>query len=147
MATMRVVVLECDICKGTDLVGTHMISVDGKTVEAEACEPCWQKVVTCLIPFSKAGRVPQPKKVSAKKDIMPFPGQAWRFTAHALVRLGERHIDPVEAAKAADQPERTEVRADSAEVRIRKNVKVIVDVRKGLIVTASKRDELVDNVA
>lgn len=148
MATREIVVWTCDVCGTEDLVDTHIVTVDGHSVEGEACDKCWQAAIAGFAKFANAGRVPELTKVSAKKQVMAFPGESWKFTAHALKRMGERHISPVDAARAADDPEIvTPGLNGSGEVRIKGKVKVIVKPEGRLIITAAKRDEEIDRVA
>lgn len=147
MATREIVTLECDLCGGDDMVQTHTLVVDGSAVECEACLTCWQAIMNYLVPFSKAGRKPTPTKIR-KKDVVPFPGLAWAFSSHALIRLGERHLDPTHAVKAAEDPELSHPGLQPfTEVRIRDEVKVVIDPRKRLVLTVSKRGEEVESVA
>jgi hypothetical protein len=148
VAVRKIIVDVCDLCGGDDMVETHCMTIDGTSVEAEACVPCWQKVIENLAVFSRVGRRPQPKKVTARKEIVAFPGESWRFTSHALIRLGERHISPCEAALAAEEPEIAHPGRDGrSEVRIKDKVKVVIDVRKRLVLTVSRREEATVNVA
>lgn len=150
MASKKIVTLVCDICQSDDMVETHILTVDGVTKEAEACWACWNRALTPLLPFSKVGRdVQPPKPVKVKKaDIVPFPGQSWKFTSHALIRLGERHLDPTQAAFAAEKPEINHPgRTPDTEVHVRGPIKVVIQPAKRLILTAARRDEIDDEVA
>lgn len=148
MASKRIVTLVCDVCGTDDMVETHTISVDLTTVEGEACLTCWQSILEKFAVFAKAGRQPKPIKVSKRSEIVDFPGESWRFTAHSLVRMGERRLNPHAVAMAADQPEITHAGRDAdSEVRIRGKIKVVVSPRRRVILTAGRREEATENVA
>lgn len=144
MTTRKVVVLVCDLCGGELLVETHRLSIDAHAVELEACDRCWTGVVTKLGPVAAASRpaiVEKSRRVSRKAVAMP--GTSWRFTSHALVRMGERHLDPTEVAQVADNPEiERPGREEGCLVRVAGPIKVVVDLESRAIITASRRAEL-----
>lgn len=154
MASREVIVLVCDLCgKDTEndgvLVDTHLVHVDGMTVEAEVCARCWAKAIKSLMPLAEAGR-PAPKRVpNVSRRTVEWPGSMWQFSSHALVRIGERYLNPVDVLHVAEYPDTTypgikpnlEVRVGSG------GIKVVVNPEKAVIVTASARDEEVEQVS
>ena len=62
MAQRTVVVLLCDVCEGEE-AETHEVSLDGVTVELEACEECWSKV-TEVVSAGRRKRKPRAKKTA-----------------------------------------------------------------------------------
>jgi hypothetical protein len=149
MASKKVVVISCDLCGTEDLVETHNMVVDGNPIEFEACDSCWGKTLEPIAILAKVGRKP-PKlvKVSGRKNVMEFPGESWKFTAHALGRMGSRHISPTQACKAADDPQITRgARDPKAQVRVRNHIKVVVDEERRLILTVSNETEEDEAVA
>ena len=57
MTTRETIVLVCDLCSAEgDSVHTHSLTVDGKSLEVEACGKCWAKADKALVPFIEAGR-------------------------------------------------------------------------------------------
>ena len=141
MSKREVVVLVCDLCESDDLVDTHCVIVDGHAVELEACDPCWADIMEGFAGVARVGRKVKAKRVK-KSEVVPFPGESWSFRHHALIRIGERQLNPVDVAKAADDPEVTHAgRAPGTEVHIRKGIKVVVRPEQRLIITAGDRDE------
>lgn len=148
MSSRTTVVLVCDLCGSEDLVSTHRVSLDGVTVEAEVCDQDWQRMAELLAPLGQAGRRPELVKVSQRRNVVSFPGEPWDFTSHSLIRMGERKVSPGEAVAAAEDPTITHPGDDpSLEVRVRGSVKAVVNVKRRLIVTVSRRDEEVEGVA
>lgn len=141
MVTKTIITYVCDLCEGDDMVETHLVNVDGKAVEAEACLTCWQKVLENLAVFSVAGRPITPVKVK-KADVVAFPGESWKFTSHALIRLGERHLDPSQAAFAAEKPEVSRPGRDPETfIHTTGPIKVAIKPKKRLILTVARRNE------
>lgn len=150
MATKEIVVMVCDLCGGDDLVTTHTMVVDGEAIVFETCDKCWaEQVLPPFAALAKAGRKPEPAtKVSKRGNVKTMPGTEWKFTSHALLRMGERHIDPTEAVEAADYPEVTRpAREPGLQLRALHGVKVVVNESRRIIVTVAKRDEEVEHVA
>lgn len=144
MASRTIISYVCDMCDGDDMVETHVLNIDGKAVEADACLTCWQKVLENLAVFSVAGRPVTPVKVK-KADIVPFPGESWKFTSHALIRLGERHLNPTQAAFAAEKPEVSRPgREPGTLIHTTGPIKVAIDPTRRLILTAAKRSEEIE---
>lgn len=130
------------MCDGEDMVETHRLNIDGKAVEAEACLTCWQKVVENIAVFSVVGRPVTPTRKVKKADIVPFPGESWKFTSHALIRLGERHLDPSQAAFAAEKPQVSRPgRNPGTLIHTTGPIKVAIDPTRRLILTVAKRAE------
>lgn len=147
MATREIIVLSCDCCDSEDMVDTHTMTIDGQSVEAEVCAKCWERLMGAFAGIAKNGRRIKPARVK-KADVLPFPGEAWKFSAHALVRMGERHLDPSKVAEAAEDPTTTHPGLTKGlEVRIRGNIKVVVQPKSRTIITAGGRDEEIENVA
>lgn len=148
MGTRKFVVLQCDQCQrdeGEIPVATKTIAIDGTTVEAELCEECWQSVLEPLAVFLRAGRrIPARTKL---RNVKPWPGTSWRFTSHALIRCGERGLDPLEICDVIEDPSITRPgKASDQEIRERNGVKAVVVPERGIIVTvARKGEEAVDD--
>lgn len=149
MVSQTVVVLTCDLCDADDLVDTHNMVVDGQPIEFEACDKCWGKTLETLAILAKVGRKPSKlTKVSSKKDVMEIPGANWKFSAHALERMGSRHVQPKAACLAADDPEITRgARDPKCQIRVRNNIKVVVNEEKRLILTVAHEHEADEAVA
>lgn len=149
MATRKVIVLTCDMCGTTDLVQTHNMLVDGNAIEFETCDSCWGKTLGPIAVLSKVGRKPAKlQRVSMKADVVDFPGETWKFTAHALERLGSRHISPHQACRAAEDPQLTRGAKDpKCQIRERNNIKVVVNEEKRLILTVANTTEEDEAVA
>lgn len=56
MATRTEIILVCDMCGKMEGAKTHVLGVDSKTVEVEACGTCWTKLHGHLEKPLKAGR-------------------------------------------------------------------------------------------
>lgn len=147
MSTKKTVVLICDLCGGEHLVETHRLSIDRHAVELEACDDCWTRVVVKLGPVAAASRpasatIAEKSRRAARKAVA-MPGTSWRFTSHALIRMGERHLTPTEVVQAADNPE---VERPGTEpgclIRVAGPIKVVVDPDNQAIITASRRTDL-----
>jgi hypothetical protein len=149
MASRQTVIFVCDLC-GKDSaespnVETHRIGLDGVEVEAEACESCWEGVVAAVAVLGRAGRqVPARTRI---RNVKPWPGSTWRFTSHALIRCGERHLDPLEIVRVLDDPSITRPgKASDQEIRERNGVKAVCIPERGIVLTvARKGEEAVDS--
>ena len=147
MAEKRTVVLVCDVCEKDENqvtgIETRRLSINGIVAEAEICDTDWQPIVAAFAVFARAGRqLPQRTRVPKAKAM---PGTNWRFADHALVRLGERHIDPIEILKVVDDPSITRPgNASDLEVRERNGLKAVVAPDRGIIITVAKRGEELD---
>jgi len=141
VASKKIVVLECDGCGSEDVdVQTRQISVDGRAVEAEQCPACWQKICTAFAAFASHGRA-LPLRTPVK-GATPWPGSAWKFSPHALMRLGERKIDPSDIIKTIEQPTITRPgRASDLEIRERGAYKAVVAPARGIVITCARRAE------
>lgn len=147
VATRTIVTFVCDLCESDDMVETHTLNVDGKAVEADACLPCWQKVLENLAVFSVVGRPITRAKVR-KADVVPFPGESWKFTSHALIRLGERHLNPTQAALAAEKPDVSRPgREPGTLVHTTGPIKVAIDPTRRLILTVARRSEEIETAS
>lgn len=141
MTARKITVLVCDDCGSDELgaVETHQVTVDGRAIEAEICQRCWQKLCAAFAAFATHGRA-LPLRTPARAK--PFPGTTWKFSSHALVRLGERHIDPMEILPVVEDPTITRPgRASDLEIREKGNLKVVVAPERGVIITVAKRSE------
>lgn len=148
MATRQIVTYVCDLDESEDMVEEHTVTVDGMTVVADVCMKDWQEILGCLAGLYSAGRQPVPKKVSGKANVVDFPGEAWRFSYHALQRMGERRVSPESAVQAAEDPEVVRPGRDNhSEIRSRGKVKVVVDLKKRTILTVAGREEATEDVA
>lgn len=148
----EVVVLACDWCdrsEGEVLVETHTVAVDGRPVEVEACEVDWQSVLEAFAVVAVKGRrVKEERKVKRprppKVESSPFPGTDWRFTNHALIRMGQRRINPIDVIAAADSPAFTHEGEEGDGVMVhqdRNGLRVVLDPTRRAILTAAVRDE------
>lgn len=150
MASREVIILECDFC-GIDendvVISTHVLEVDGHAVEFETCDACWdKKVMRVMAPLSQRGRPlkKRSRRPAAKPvEAVPWPGTAWEFTAHALQRLGERRITPLDAVAVAENPSTTHPgRPDGnpgAKMFWRDNLKVVADPDRRVVFTVAYR--------
>lgn len=148
MKTTRVE-LVCGFCgKGQDggaIVETHELAVDQTAYEEEVCDPCWDKLLIHFAPFATTGRKVKRKARKAPKtsrDAVAFPGTPWRFSSHAMTRLGQRKIDPVELLKMIESPTVTRPgNSDDVEIRENDRLKAVVAPERFVIVTAAYHDE------
>lgn len=140
MARREVIVLVCDLCESEDMVETHRVTVDGVTRDAEVCSNCWGTTTACLTAFYAVSREPS-VKVSRVK-AMEWPGTEWRFSSHALQRMGERHVTPEAALKVCDDPElRRPGKASDQEIWTRNGTKVVVVPERRIIVTVARQSD------
>lgn len=160
MATVTRKVLVCDMCKASGAdpervaafgpVKTHQLTIDGTTVELEACQRCWRQdfVSPTAWVIRMARTVKRKKRVDDGPTIVPFPGQPWYFTFHALIRMGERHLQPGEVVTAVERPETVYTGEEvGTEVRIRGDIKVAVNPTRRSILTCARRNEEMESVA
>lgn len=141
----EVVELVCDFCglgeNSGRMVETHRAALDLVAYDAEACERCWAKTLETFAVFAKSGRA-VPPRTKIKRDAVAFPGTAWKFSSHAMRRLGERKIDPVELLKAIDRPDVTRPgNSADLEIRERGRLKAVVAPDRLVIITAAHHDE------
>jgi hypothetical protein len=132
----------CDVCgvEG-DGVETRRMGVDGVWVEAEVCAADWAEILKGIAAMARVGRE-LPRRTRIKGTAKPWPGTAWRFTDHALMRLAERHLDPVEIVKVIDDP--TTIRPGNAsdlEIRERGKLKAVVAPDRAIVITVARREE------
>jgi hypothetical protein len=137
--------LECDVCGRDDSdpdvgVETHRVTFDGVTIEGELCKRDLDGLLGSFAVFATHGRkVPTKTRVVGAKA---FPGTEWRFSSHALKRLGERKIDPVEIIAVIDNPTITRPgNATDLEIRERGRLKAVVAPERAIVVTVAKTDE------
>lgn len=138
--------LVCDVCGVDELadpaagISTHRIGFDGVTLEAEVCKRDTDDLLVAFARFaSHARKVPNRTRIA---DAVAYPGTAWKFSSHALERLGSRKMDPLLVLAAADDPQVTRPgRASDLEVRQRGKVKAVVAPERGVIVTVAHVDE------
>lgn len=149
MTQRQVIVLICDLCghdqDETEGIETRRITVELDTAEAEVCTSCWSTSLAHFAYFATKGR-PVPR--TTRKSGKPFPGTTWRFTAHALIRLGERKIDPLEVVPVLDDP--TTVlpgRTADSLIHERGTLKAVVVPDRGLVITVARRGEVLDDLA
>lgn len=139
MAQRRTVVLVCDLCGSEgDMVETHRIVIDGTARDAEACESCWSRTIALFATWATAGRAPSLKK-SKLTELHSWPDTEWRFTSHAMQRMGERHVKPLDVLKVIAQPE-IKRPGDAADEEIwqRGNTKIVVVPARQAIKTVMK---------
>jgi hypothetical protein len=157
LSTKTEVVWICDFCSTEDpdaVVTTHTLVIDGEVVEAEACVKCWGRYRGALVTFVATGRkikaTRSAKKIATapKVDAVPFPGLSWRFSSHALLRMGQRKLDPVQVALAAEKPQTIHPGKDNhSAVHIRGKLKVTIDTDRRVIITCANRNEVDEEVA
>lgn len=139
----EVIVLVCDLCERGEpevVVETHRVVVDSIARDAEACVECWQGVVEAFVPFAAAGR--QPAKVTKTTKAFDWPGSSWKFSSHAMQRMGERKVSPEEVLRVVGDPEiRLPGKASDQEVWTRNGTKVVVVPERQVVVTVARRDE------
>lgn len=140
MGTRTEIVYLCDLCGSDSQASTHTLTVDNHATEFEACPHCWQELLTHVARIDKVGRTP--KRKQAKARTYPFPGESWKFTSHALIRMGERHLSPADVTAVAEQPEICRPgREPDVEIRVGLDVKVVVRPHTREILTAARREE------
>jgi hypothetical protein len=149
MATRQEVIFVCDVCEldqgATSGIETRRIVLDGVGVEAEVCDGCYEGIAAALSPFVRKGRpIPSRTRLRSLKSV---PGSSWRFTSHALIRCGERDLDPSEIVRVIEDPTVTRPgKASDQEIRERNGIKAVVVPDRSVIVTvARKGEEAVDS--
>lgn len=148
MARRTKITLVCDLCGGDELVETHKIVVDKRAVELDADEKCWGGVLAKFVSVSKVGRrvavtprVAKQKQNGTLIEAVRMPGTDWTFSSHALVRMGERRVDPSSVIEVADNPEVTRPGArPELVVHQTKTLKVVLIPERRVIVTVGKRE-------
>lgn len=139
MVQRREVVLVCDFC-GTEgkMVETHRLAVDGTARDAEACDTCWSSTLASFAQWATAGRAPSVRKAKVA-DIVAWPGTEWRFTNHAMQRMGERRVKPLDVLKVIAAPE-IKRPGEEADVEIwqRGDTKIYVIPDRQIIKTVAK---------
>lgn len=141
MVQRREVVLVCDLCESEDLVQTHRIIVDGQARDAEACDPCWSRTLVAFAAWATQGRTPSRKK-SVAKDVVAWPDTEWKFTSHAMQRMGERKVKPRDVIRCVDMPDVCRPgKASDQEIWTRGTTKVVVVPERMVILTVAKTDE------
>ena len=138
MAQRRVVTLICDLCGGEDMVETHRISVDGTSRDAEACMSCWSKVMAAFAGFATSGREPEKKRYK-KDELLQWPDSPWKFTNHAMLRMGQRHVSPAAVLRVLGEQEvRRPGKYDGEEIWQRGDVKVVVVPDRMIVKTVAR---------
>jgi len=145
MAAKETIVWVCDVCGAESPdsmeIQTRQIIVDGRGAEAEACETCWAGILGAFALFAKSARL-LPLRTPKLRGAKSIPGSAWRFTSHALIRCGERGLDPVEIVAAIEAPTIVRPgRASDQEIRERGSVKAVVVPDRGVVVTVARKGE------
>lgn len=145
MVERRTVILVCDMCQRDateDIeVQTRRVMVDRVGAEAEVCDPCWQGVLAAFAPFATQGRR-LPTRTQNLRSAKSVPGSTWKFSSHALIRCGERNLDPAEVIAAIEDPTMTRPgRASDQEIRERGYLKAVVVPDRGIVVTVARKGE------
>lgn len=145
MSERRVVVFVCDLCEqeANDKleVQTRQVIVSGQGVEAEVCDPCWATFLGTFSTFAVKGRA-LPARTPGLRSAKSFPGSTWRWTSHALIRCGERGLDPAEVVAAIEDASIVRPgRASDQEIRERGYLKAVVVPDRGVIVTVARKGE------
>lgn len=158
MTSRAVVLLVCDRCgtsNAEDEVETHQIA----GLEGEACKRCWKDIYTesleawldatrTLVEREPAKRRYQRRQSLSSvelanqvngQDVTQWPDTPWRFTSHALLRMGERHIMmedllPILKSPAATRPGDKQ---DGIEVWWTGDVKVVVNPEQRAVLTVA----------
>lgn len=145
MASRKVVELVCDVCNRSDAEGgvevlTRVVAIDGTQVEAEICGEDWAGLMEAFAVFAIHGRkVPVKTRVVGAKQI---PGSDWRWSAHALIRLGQRKIDPMEVVKMLAAPQVTRPgNASDLTICEGKGLKAVVAFDRGIVITVARHSE------
>lgn len=146
MSQREITELVCDACGRSDqgphavTVLTRQVAVDGVAVEAELCDDDWAGLMASFAVFATHGRrVPTKTRVVGAKQL---PGSEWRWSAHALVRLGERKIDPMQIVKMLEAPEVTRPgNATDLTICEGKGLKAVVAFERGIVITVARHDE------
>lgn len=150
MTTRKVTTLHCEWCDTSDMTETYSITVNGQKYEFEACPKDYLRhVAEPFAVIARVGRKVTPEtvspdeKYSRRSKTAHMPGTDWRFTPHALIRMGERRIDPTDVIAVADNPQTTftsETNDDLFVYTGEKNIRLTVDPSRKVIVTAALRD-------
>lgn len=104
MATKTEVIYECDLqkpkCTGTENNTTHVVTIDGTTIELEACSNCWER--TGIAAIVEAGRLVRGTKKRALRSTSSSSNGSNNNEIRAWARengwpdLGERGRIPEE---------------------------------------------------
>lgn len=145
MVQRRTVVLVCDLCgresDGNQEVETRQVMVGRVGAEAEVCAPCWSDLLAAFAPMATAGR-PLPLRTPRLRSVKGYPGTSWRFSSHALIRCGERNVDPTEVVRVIEDPTLVRPgRASDQEIRERGTLKAVVVPERGIVVTVARKGE------
>lgn len=145
MVQRRRVILVCDLCardaEVTREVHTRRVVVETFGSEAEVCDPCWSGILAAFAPMATAGR-PLPMRTPRLRSAKSVPGTTWRFSSHALIRCGERNMDPSEIVQAIEDPTLVRPgRSSDQEIRERGYVKAVVVPERGIVVTVARKGE------
>lgn len=151
MSRRERVVLVCDVCEKdedqTEGIATRRVHVDRIDVEAEVCMSCWGGLVKSLLPLSRVGRKPQQqpqrrRQLVVKGGAMSWPDSDWQLTSHAVMRIGERHLDPARVIEVAEHPDVSRPSRDLHEAYVHESsdIKVVVIPHRKVIVTAAARN-------
>jgi hypothetical protein len=154
----EVVRLVCDLCQldeiETDGVETRRLRLDRNEIECEVCHACWVRAVKHLLPLVKSGRQAKHSRTRTRTRTVSdgavrMPGTDWRFTSHALERIGERRLDPVRVVEVADHPAQTRPSTSLVEAMVHEcnDVHVVVIASRKIIITAAGRDQAIDREA
>lgn len=136
-----IVTLVCDLCDSEEAVETHRLTVDTTARDAEVCERCWVGILSALALFHQVGREPEAKQTRTG-PVVSWPETAWRFSSHALVRMGERNVKPEEVIRTIERPEVTRPgKASDQEIWQRNGTKVVVVPERRVVVTVAHTDE------
>lgn len=140
MTTRKEVVLVCDQCGAEGgMVQTYRVTVGGVTVEAENCDDCWASLAAAFGAWARSGRTIPPRRTPRGAA---WPGTPWKFTHHAMERMGQRHINPDRVLGALDDPE--VVRPGNGageEVRVRGRIKVVCNPERWTVLTVADREQ------
>jgi hypothetical protein len=138
MAQRRVVTLVCDLCGAEDIVETHRITVDGTSRDAEACDTCWSNIMAAFAGFAATGREPEKKRYK-KDELLEWPDTPWKFTNHAMLRMGERRVSPAAVLRVIKEQEiRRPGKHDGEEIWQRGSVKIVVDPTRQIVTTVAR---------
>lgn len=148
MVSRQILTLVCDECGAEDggaggLVKTRRLVIDEMgAAEAELCETDWTKMLEAIAVFARRGR-PLPLKSVIPKKSHHYPGmEGWKFADHALIRMGERHINPLEVLPVIKNPDVVRPgNSGDLEIRQRSGLKAVVAPERGVVITVAHTDE------
>jgi hypothetical protein len=94
--------------------------------------------------FANGGREPVKKRIK-EADLLQWPDTPWRFTSHAILRMGERKVRPADVLRVLSyQDVRRPGHLDGEEIWTRDDVKVVVNPDRQIVKTVAKLNQDLD---